>query len=676
MVTEGSGDGGDGGDGGGGERAGSLTESELDEGDNEALAISRTKERRTSVEMLEEDGFLSTSKVLTRRFTAYLRQTFHLWYVGELAFKPESRYAFWWNVGTMFWVMQAAFIVPTRLGFDSVPNGFTLSLDYISELWFLTDIFISCHMGYLDPDSGETVLSAPLIKRRYLHGWFSLDCISSVPVTFLILVYKGFETYNFLKVLRLAKIFRLIKLLKLPTLQDLEESGRINPSMLRFAKLLFIFLFLVHFISCGFWAVVRETCLVCPLDQLGVDGQPVSCVPGMQLYPEFCPEDWRVESVVGDDTTLFDKYIVAFNWSILSMLGDNPYPRSNQQYVFSFSMSVLGIMIFSSIIGSLSSMMQSMDSLANTKKDQLDAIISYLRFRKVSNELTMNIHGYYKYLWNSGQSQTHQNMFNELPEFLQSQLDLALKQKLIVAVPLFRTLKTNTIVKLCGMLHPSIAIPGQMVLTEGDDSADCMYFLARGKVSVYIKSDEMVDGKGNTKPKSGGVTTTKQREAAEGKSQVLKKRSPSHRQRLQKWGTSKMVIKEAEKIIPASDGEEKEDESSEMSHWMPVQQKLMSLTNGAHFGEVQLFEMVEERRKSHSRKSNLTSIPRSASVMAETHCELEQLSVRDFESLLEEFDELCEEMSKLVSKRKKKHVFLRDAVCNPNLRKIKRKQSQ
>jgi hypothetical protein len=40
--------------------------------------------------------------------------------------------------------------------------------------------------------------------------------------------------------------------------------------------------------------------------------------------------------------------------------------------------------------------------------------LSYLRFRKVNNELMMNIHGYYKYLWNSGQSNTHQNMFNEV----------------------------------------------------------------------------------------------------------------------------------------------------------------------------------------------------------------------------------------------------------------------
>jgi hypothetical protein len=81
-----------------------------------------------------------------------------------------------------------------------------------------------------------TSFSAPLIRHRYLYGWFPLDCISSVPVTFFILVYKGFSTYNFLKILRMAKIFRLVKLLKLPTLQNLEESGRINPSMLRFVK--------------------------------------------------------------------------------------------------------------------------------------------------------------------------------------------------------------------------------------------------------------------------------------------------------------------------------------------------------------------------------------------------------------------------------------------------------
>jgi hypothetical protein len=93
------------------------------------------------------------------------------------------------------------------------------------------------------------------------------------------------------------------------------------------------------------------------------------------------------------------------------MLGDNPFPQSNRQYIFTIFALSFGLLTFSCIIGSLASMLTSMDALANNKKDQLDAIQSYLRFRRVDPELRMRIHGYYKYLWDSGQSKVHMDMF-------------------------------------------------------------------------------------------------------------------------------------------------------------------------------------------------------------------------------------------------------------------------
>jgi hypothetical protein len=574
------------------------------------------------------------------------KKLLYTWWRGELVFDPSHNIWVMWNLGTMLWVMQASLIIPCRMGFSTVPNTLTLCLDYLSEVWFLCDIFLSMHMGYTDSDNGEMVMEPTLVKRKYMRSWFILDTISSIPVTFLTLIISTMGNFGFLKIIRLLKIFRLLKMLKLKTLEDLEESGHINPSLLRFLKLLFTFLFLLHFVASGLWSVVTDTCVPCPATSMGLDGMVVDCLPGESMYPTFCPEDWRVEAMVSVETTLTSKYLFAFNWAILSMLGDNAYAASNQQYAFTIMMSILGVAIFSSIIGSLSSMMTSMDAIANSRKDQLDAIRIFLRFRKVDKSLAARIHGFYKYLWTSGQSKLHQAMFQELPLLLQSQLDIALKQDLILGVPMFRSLEKATIVALCTELHSAskwrahslllriqtlsqaccccccccccsklctiVAIPEQVLIGEGDPVL-VMYFLSRGKVNIFLSS-------------SKGTYTGQKMDPGQ---------------------------------ISTRDGR--------------VLTKVTPLTNGAHFGEVALLEVItrgtdnfddDDDGSKHTSGERGAEVHKHSSIIAEVYCELEELRLKDFHRLIKVYPDLELEMNLIVSKRQRRQKFLKIAVAN------------
>jgi CRP-like cAMP-binding protein len=154
---------------------------------------------------------------------------------------------------------------------------------------------------------------------------------------------------------------------------------------------------------------------------------------------------------------------------------------------FSIFMSMVGIVVFSTIIGALSALLSSMDKLGEAKQEQLDSINQYMAFRRVNHPLQLRIRAYYKYLWESGQSAHHREMFGELPPTLGFELTLSLKEELVVGVPMFRRCPPKTVLAIIRQLESIVAIPEEAVIRQGDKTTR-MYFCLRGKLHVVVSS--------------------------------------------------------------------------------------------------------------------------------------------------------------------------------------------
>jgi Ca2+-binding EF-hand superfamily protein len=432
-----------------------------------------------------EDGALSQNKY---SFLHFLR-------AGE-AIDPESTWGFYCTITTMLLVLYSAFLIPARLGFNSEKDAgpLTTLLDFVSEVWFIFDIVVNFHMGFEDPLTGQMVMDLPRIRQIYKRSWMPIDCISSVPVKSLTLLLPALTSLSSLKMLRLAKLFRLVKLLKLKALEDMEDSGTLSPSTIRLAKIAFTFIFLVHAVACCYWLAVTTTCVFCEESTFGEYN--ADCKETLHFgaasftTPGFCPNVYKTTALgskliefSGHTASLSDRYIFAFYWAIMAMLGDNASPETNPQFIFAVVMSLIGIIVFSTVIGSLSAVLSNLDSAAAAKQDQLDSVNAYLSYRKVSNDLKLRIRAFYKYLWQSGQSSHHQSMFEELPTTLALQLQLALKEDLIVSVPMFHESSAATVLILVKSLEQSIAIPGEAVVKQGNKGMR-MYFCVKGRLEV------------------------------------------------------------------------------------------------------------------------------------------------------------------------------------------------
>ncbi|CAN0304292.1 unnamed protein product [Hapterophycus canaliculatus] len=69
--------------------------------------------------------------------------------------------------------------VPFRIGFEALPEGGWLVVDWVTDCTFAVDILLNFRMAYVD---GHVLVTSPgLVASHYLRGWFTTDLLSTVP---------------------------------------------------------------------------------------------------------------------------------------------------------------------------------------------------------------------------------------------------------------------------------------------------------------------------------------------------------------------------------------------------------------------------------------------------------------------------------------------------------------
>jgi CRP-like cAMP-binding protein len=177
---------------------------------------------------------------------------------------------------------------------------------------------------------------------------------------------------------------------------------------------------------------------------------------------------------------------------VVCLIGNDIRPYTELEVVFATSLLLLGVMIIALFIGSLTSIVADADYLANKKKEQIQSVMSYMKYRQVPRPLQSKIVSYLNYLWTSAQSTYHQNLVGDLPDTLALQLNLVLKRRLIECVPMFAMISPHAMIGIVHRLESIIALPNQ-ILTHQGDTGDCMYFITRGLLSVIANGRSTIE---------------------------------------------------------------------------------------------------------------------------------------------------------------------------------------
>ncbi len=422
---------------------------------------------------------------------------------------PEALIKIVWDVGMLILVVFFAFAVPYRIGFDVQLSASEEAFDVVADILFIFDIILSFRTAYVK--DGILVSDGSKIAKDYLTSWFPLDFLASFPIGWFVPGDDSSAGINKLfRMLRLFKLFRILRLLKLfPRVMIMIESAvKLNPAMLRFLRSFVAMFMLWHFIGAAYFFMVREEMAgVAPcttasgLESLCFvnhclcgtsDPSDFQVLPETDLswYDPNNPDEWVVHPEVASWHNS-RQYWTALFWAVevTTGIGNDIIPKSNMEIVFTVSMTIIGLMMYSVIIGSAASALQEMDTASTERRQKLDEITNYLRGRKVPTFFQKIIKDFYNHMWSvPGQSTT---LFDDLPDKLRSRLQVVLNRDFIDRIPVLQYLPMEVYISIVPRMQNCTFLPGEFIVNAGD-LGDSLFFILRGKVDAVLGDKETV----------------------------------------------------------------------------------------------------------------------------------------------------------------------------------------
>jgi len=384
---------------------------------------------------------------------------------------PESLFMLVWEVlYVMNCLMQIALIV--FAGCFSGENVIMFALIICSDAFFLCDIGVSTVKGFFtDSEERHLNVNASAMFFNYVHdsGQYGLDILTIMPIDYVALAAGWVEwDSRDLALFRLQKLLRLVRVHWLTNSgtsllwRTLEYSHSIPPSILRLFMQLVWTLLVSHFMAGGF-NLVFDYCR----NEIAEEGY------SKELSEYSCAMYWSLSTV-----------------SSIGYASENLVADSMSERWFSGLSMLVGAIVFSIIIGSVSNVVAAADADAIFFRQKMDRVTRILQRRVVPHELEKRIQHYYYYLFRHGRGSDEVSILNDLSSSLLTEYKIHIMQSMLAALPFFRDLHPSVLKRLVNSMHLVHFAPGDFIVSEGE-LAEEMFFIARGRAEVIARSKRL-----------------------------------------------------------------------------------------------------------------------------------------------------------------------------------------
>ena len=315
------------------------------------------------------------------------------------------------------------------------------------------------------------------IWKEYAMGWMLLDMFGAIPFGIIDAVEGSeleddVEEYSFWKIGKIPKVYMILRLLRLLKMIKGYLSGDVADFLTNYCKLnppeakLVLFVTVVttciHVIACIFYFAAR-----------------------VQGLSEFT---WVYSYTIDhkpDDT----KYLCSVYWAITTLAtigyGDIT-PKNDLERCICIVWMIFGVGFYSYTIGSLSSLISSIDSQQAVLNQRIYTISEFSEEAGLDSATQTNILNAIKY--NSSQSMMSlsdkMNLFNELPRNLRYEIASRMYSGAVSKLAFFKGRSKSFIVNVMPFLTPHMFADDHKVYQVGDFS-DEMYFILSGRI-MYV----------------------------------------------------------------------------------------------------------------------------------------------------------------------------------------------
>ncbi|KAB2600822.1 cyclic nucleotide-gated ion channel 1-like [Pyrus ussuriensis x Pyrus communis] len=394
-----------------------------------------------------------------------------------------------------------------------------------------TDIFHVLHIifqfrtGFIAPSSrvfgrGELIDDPVAIAKRYLSSYFIIDILAILPlpqvVVFIVIptisrpvspVEKDLLKFVIVAqyVPRFWRIFPLYK-------EVTRTSGFLTETAWAGAAFNLLLYMLASHIVGAFWYLFsmereyrcwRDHCdgkdacknsLYCNRDTGAsfVANKNASC-------PFIDPGDIKNSSVfnfgiyydalasgVVETRDFPKKFLFCFWWGLrnLSSLGQNLKTSTYVwEIIFAVSISILGLVLFSLLIGNMQKYLQSTTVRIEEMRVKRRDAEQWMAHRMLPENLRERIRRYDQYKWQETRGVDEDTLVRNLPKDLRKDIKRHLCLGLLQRVPIFETMDEQLMDAMCDRLKPVLYTDKSYITREGDP-VDEMLFIMRGNLAT------------------------------------------------------------------------------------------------------------------------------------------------------------------------------------------------
>ncbi|TRY53857.1 hypothetical protein DNTS_002806 [Danionella cerebrum] len=342
-----------------------------------------------------------------------------------------------------------------RCGYSCSPLNV---VDLIVDIMFVVDIVINFRTTYVN--SNDEVVSQPgRIAVHYFKGWFLIDMTTT--------------STTLIGLLKTARLLRLVRVAR--KLDRYSEYG---------AAVLFLlmctFALIAHWLACIWYAIGN------------VERTGPSRIGWLNSLGEQLGKPYN-NSVRGSGPSIKDKYVTAlyFTFSSLTSVGfGNVSPNTNSEKIFSISVMLIGALMYASIFGNVSAIIQRLYSGTARYHTQMLRVREFIRFHQIPNPLRQRLEEYFQHAWSYTNGIDMNAVLKGFPECLQADICLHLNRTLLQGCKAFKGSSKGCLRALAMKFKTTHAPPGDTLVHAGD-VISALYFISRGSIEI-LKGDVVV----------------------------------------------------------------------------------------------------------------------------------------------------------------------------------------
>ncbi|KAM4698227.1 voltage-gated inwardly rectifying potassium channel KCNH7 isoform 2-T2 [Rhinophrynus dorsalis] len=346
-------------------------------------------------------------------------------------------------------------------------------VDLMVDIMFIIDILINFRTTYVNQN--EEVVSDPAkIAIHYFKGWFLIDMVAAIPFDLLIFGSGSDETTTLIGLLKTARLLRLVRVAR-----KLDRYSEYGAAVLML--LMCIFALIAHWLACIWYAIgnVERPYLLHKISWLDALGDQIK-KPYNYSDPSSGP-------------SIKDKYVTAlyFTFSSLTSVGfGNVSPNTNSEKIFSICVMLIGSLMYASIFGNVSAIIQRLYSGTARYHIQMLRVREFIRFHQIPNPLRQRLEEYFQHAWTYTNGIDMNMVLKGFPECLQADICLHLNQTLLQNCKAFTGASKGCLRALAMKFKTTHAPPGDTLVHSGD-ILTALYFLSRGSIEI-LKDDIVV----------------------------------------------------------------------------------------------------------------------------------------------------------------------------------------